>query len=108
MTEWTPEMVEERLVEAAAVLKRLPPVRVRRLLQHLADDEGRVLRPGRPDAGADASATPVGRCHQQDGGDARLDGVAGAGRFEDRLDAGERRPVEGDLLGRRAGPGCGA
>jgi hypothetical protein len=28
MTEWTPEMVEERLVEAAAVLKRLPPVRV--------------------------------------------------------------------------------
>ena len=28
MTEWTPEMVEERLVEAAAVLRRLPPVRV--------------------------------------------------------------------------------
>lgn len=28
MTEWTPEMVEERLIEAAAVLKRLPPVRV--------------------------------------------------------------------------------
>src|SRR5699024_9541630 len=28
MTEWTPEMVEERLVEAVAVLKRLPPVRV--------------------------------------------------------------------------------
>ena len=28
MTEWTPEMVVGRLVEAAAVLKRLPPVRV--------------------------------------------------------------------------------
>ena len=28
MTEWTPEMVEERLIEAAAVLKRLPPVQV--------------------------------------------------------------------------------
>jgi uncharacterized protein DUF6362 len=28
MTEWTPEMVEERLVEAAAVLKCLPPVKV--------------------------------------------------------------------------------
>ena len=28
MAEWTPEMVEERLIEAAAVLKRLPPVRV--------------------------------------------------------------------------------
>lgn len=27
MTEWTPEMVEERLVEAAAVLKRLPAQR---------------------------------------------------------------------------------
>ena len=28
MTEWTPEMVEERLVEAAEVLRRLPPVKV--------------------------------------------------------------------------------
>src|SRR5262245_11153551 len=28
MTEWTPEMVEERLIEAGAVLKRLPPVKV--------------------------------------------------------------------------------
>ncbi|MGE0854432.1 MAG: DUF6362 family protein [Geminicoccaceae bacterium] len=28
MAEWTPEMVEERIVEAAAVLKRLPSVRV--------------------------------------------------------------------------------
>ena len=28
MTEWTPEMVEERLFEAGAVLKRLPPVKV--------------------------------------------------------------------------------
>ena len=27
MTEWTPEMVEERLIEAAAVLKRLPAQR---------------------------------------------------------------------------------
>lgn len=27
MNNWTPEMVEERLVEAAAVLRRLPPVR---------------------------------------------------------------------------------
>lgn len=27
MSDWTPEMVEERLVEAAAVLRRLPPVR---------------------------------------------------------------------------------
>ena len=28
MSEWTPEMVEERLIEAAAVLKRVPAVRV--------------------------------------------------------------------------------
>lgn len=28
MTEWTPEMVEERLVESVAVLRRLPSVRV--------------------------------------------------------------------------------
>jgi hypothetical protein len=28
MTDWTPEVVEERLVEAADVLKRLPEVRV--------------------------------------------------------------------------------
>src|SRR5262245_6263369 len=28
MDEWTPEMVEERLVEAAAVLRRLPAVKV--------------------------------------------------------------------------------
>ena len=25
MNDWTPEMVEERLIEAAAVLRRLPP-----------------------------------------------------------------------------------
>ena len=28
MADWTPKMVEERLVEAAAVLRRMPPVRV--------------------------------------------------------------------------------
>ena len=28
MAEWTPEIVEERLVEAAAVLRRMPPVKV--------------------------------------------------------------------------------
>jgi uncharacterized protein DUF6362 len=28
MTEWTPQMVEERLAEAASVLGRLPPMRV--------------------------------------------------------------------------------
>ena len=28
MPEWTRDMVEERIVEAAAVLRRLPPVRV--------------------------------------------------------------------------------
>ena len=28
MVEWTPSMVEERLVEAAAVLRRIPPVKV--------------------------------------------------------------------------------
>ena len=28
MAEWTRDMVEERIVEAAAVLRRLPPVRV--------------------------------------------------------------------------------
>ena len=28
MTEWTPERVEERLIEAASVLKRLPAVRL--------------------------------------------------------------------------------
>ena len=29
MTDWTPAMVDERLVEAAAVLRRLPSVRMR-------------------------------------------------------------------------------
>ena len=28
MTDWSPEMVEERLIEAASVLRRLPPVGV--------------------------------------------------------------------------------
>ena len=28
MSEWTPEMVDERLEEAANVLRRMPPVKV--------------------------------------------------------------------------------
>src|SRR5262249_50135665 len=54
MTEWTPEMVEERLVEAAAVLKRLPPATVGgyyntwpRMKVEFFDPVGRTPRPMR-------------------------------------------------------------
>ena len=54
MTEWTRDMVEERIVEAAGVLRRLPPVRRQRLLQHLAGDPA--------DGEGDRRAACRGRC----------------------------------------------
>jgi len=77
MTDWTPAMVDERLVEAAAVLRRLPMPRAR-VLQRLAPHGRRVQRPCRSDAGVDAFAAAVGHCHQPDGGRAAVAHLARA------------------------------
>ena len=61
MDNWTVEMVEERLVDAAQVMRRLPPVRVPGLLQHLAHDGRGVCRSRRPATRADAAAAAVAR-----------------------------------------------
>ena len=46
MAEWTRDMVEERIIEAADVLKQLPPVRVCGYFQHLAGDPAPLRRHG--------------------------------------------------------------
>ena len=70
--DWTPSLVEERLVEAAEVMKRLPDVRVPgyfntwpKMVVEFADRVGQQPR-------ADAAAAAVAGRHQPDGGDAEL------------------------------------
>src|SRR4051794_3611887 len=72
----------------------------------MAPDVRRVQRPGRADAGTDASTASVADCDRPHGGDARLDALARAHRIEDRLATREWYAVEGDLLG--GGPGTGS
>ena len=69
---WTPTLVEERFVEAADVMKRLPEVRVPGLLQHMANDGRRVCRSCWARAAADAAASTGAGCDQPNGGDAQL------------------------------------
>jgi hypothetical protein len=96
--DWTPEMVEERLVEAAMVLRRLPAERGQGYFSTWPQMFVEFRRFGRADAGADEIAVTVCRSHQQDGGGTLLDAVARARRCQDRLATGQRKALEGGLL----------
>ena len=75
MDKWTAEMVEERLVDAAQVMRRLPPVRVPgyfntwpTMVVEFADRVGQHPEPMR--------LPPPSRPRSADGGDARLAALA--------------------------------
>ena len=76
MDNWTVEMVEERLVEAAAVMRRLPPVRVPGYFSTWPRDARGVRRSRWPATRADAAATAIAGRDQPDGGDAGMAALA--------------------------------
>ena len=78
MDNWTVEMVEDRLAEAAAVMRRLPPVRVPGYFNTWPPSRRGVRRSRWPAARADAVAAAVARRNQPDGGDAGLAALAEA------------------------------
>ena len=95
---WTPSLIEERFVEAAEVMKRLPEVRVPgyfntwpKMVVEFADRVGQ-------EPAAAAAAAAVAGCHQPDGGNTWLAALARADRRQDRLAASHWRALEGDLL----------
>jgi hypothetical protein len=73
---WTPSMIEERFVEAADVINRLPDVRVPRILLALAQGPARIRRSGRAGTAPVAAPAPNTCCNQPNGGDALLAAMA--------------------------------
>ena len=73
MTDWTRDMVEERIVEAADVLRQLPGLPAQRLLQHLAGDPAQPQGIGACDADTDAAAATEALGDQPHGGDDHLE-----------------------------------
>ena len=69
MAEWTRDMVEERVIEAAAVLRKLPGPRVVGLLQHLAGHPAQRPRDRGPGPEADAGAAVAAGDQPHGGGD---------------------------------------
>ena len=76
MDSWTLEMVEERLVEAASVMRRTTARARARLLQYVAAGARGVRRSRRSAARAHAAAAAVAGRDQPDGGGADLVAVA--------------------------------
>ena len=56
MTDWTRGMVQDRVVEAADLLKLLPPVRLSGRFSTWPGHPARLRRPGRRERGPDAPA----------------------------------------------------
>ena len=100
--QWTPQMVEERLAEAASVLGRLPAMHVygyTSLWPRLLVEYSSVVchRPGRLRLPPPEPAA-ISRMEETLG----WSGWLTADRFEDRMAAGEWTALEGDLLRRSA------
>ena len=78
MNDWTPAKVEERLLEAADVMKRLPPVRVPGYFSTWPKTLVQFSDLVRRTPGAPAPAAALGRGDQPDGGSTALAAVVGA------------------------------
>src|SRR5215831_10124158 len=106
--QWTPQMVEQRLSEAAGVLGRLPPMQVygysstwpRLLLDYssMVNHRYRSAAPAPTGSGGD----------RQDGGNSRVVRLAEADGLEDRVAAGKWTTLERHLLRCRPGTSCSA
>ena len=97
MTEWTRDMVEERVDEAADVLRQLPPVRVSGYSAP-GRNPAQLRRHGGREAGADAETAAEPRRDQPDGGGDHLEPLPRARRRPPDVGAGRRHAVEAPLL----------
>ena len=95
MTEWTRDMVEERIVEAARVLGKLPGPAAG-LLQHMARHAAQRPRDRAPGAEADEGAS-VAAGDQPHGGGDHLEPLPAAGGGAPHVGPRRRHAVEGYL-----------
>ena len=102
MDKWTAKMVEERLVDAAAVMRRLPPVRVPgrfntwpHMIVEFADRVGQEPKPLR--------LPPPSRRYHPDGGNIDVAAVARTRGRQAGMGARRSHAMEGDLLAIRCG-----
>ena len=120
MTEWTREMVEERIVEAAAVLKRLPGLRSQGYFRHMAGDPADREGDRRRHAETDAAAASEHRGDHPHGRGDHLEPVRRARRRHPDVGArqgvpwkqlchrfGISRPTAIRRLGTRSASSCG-
>ena len=107
MPEWTRDMVEERITEAAAVLRRLPPVRVAGYFGTWPEIQrtAKELAEAAPDE--DAAAAAEHRCDLPHGGGDHLEPFPRARRCPPDVGARRGRAVEGALLSVRDQPADG-
>ena len=108
MPEWTRDMVEERITEAAAVLRRLPPVRVAGYFGTWPEIQRTAKELAEAAPTADAAAAAKQRGDLAHGGGDHLEPLPRARRRPPDVGARRGRAVEGALLPVRHQPADGA